>query len=288
MSSAFTEPSNFKSLEDRTPERRATSPPRCMRELDKHVNTQRKVLSDEQGDQAVKDLVDTSYMQLTYPRTMKLQVDPPLNGQTYALYSFIPSRDAKPDLQGCFGVLKLRGCFPTESEADHWSENLIRGYDSYAKIDECWVGRPVPLMVDNEIYRSSTREIDIRRKVDEIQREELKTRREEEKREQEDIQRRHRELMRDVGEDRKETPDDLELYVQLKVKHAHAKFTKDELVKRLTDYDSNISRVAKEIKELDKKDSTFKEQYMARYTAALEASGIPLHNAPLIKYMNQE
>lgn len=288
MTTVFTEPSNFKSLQDSEPERRATSPPRCMRELEKHVDTQRQTLSEEQGDQATEDLVDKNYMQLTYPKTMKLQVDPPLNGQTYALYSFIPSKDAKPDLQGCFGVLKIRGCFPTESEADHWSEHLIRGYDSFAKIDECWVGRPVPLMVNNEIYRSSTREIDIRRKVDEVQREELKTRRDEEKREQEDIQRRHRELMRDVNEDRKETPDDLELYVQLRVKYAHAKFTKDELVKRLTDYDGNIARVEKEIKDLDKKDPKFKEQYMARYVQALEASGIPLHSAPLIKYMNQE
>lgn len=286
MSFPFTEPSQFKSLEDSVPERRATSPPRCMRELEKHVDTHRQNLSDEQGTAAVRELVNKDYTKLNFPRTMKLQVDPPLNGQTYALYSFIPSKDARPDLQGCFGVLKLRGCFPTESEADHWSEHLIRGYDSYAKIDECWVGRPVPLMVDNEIYRSSTREVDIRRKVDEVQREELKTRREEEKREQEDIQRRHRDLMRDVGEDRKETPDDLELYVQLRVKFAHARFTKDELLKRLTDYDSNIARVEKEIADLDKKEPTFKEQYMARYTSALEAAGIPLHSAPLIKYMS--
>lgn len=287
MSIPFTEPSQFKSLEDRAPERRATSPPRCMRELEKHVDTQRKTLSDEEADIATKDLVNKNYIQLNFPRTMKLQVDPPLNAQTYAMYSFIPAKDAKPDLQGCFGVLKVRGCFPNESEMDHWSEHLIRGYDSYAKIDQCWVGRPVPLMVDNEIYRSSTREIDIRRKVDEVQREELKTRREEEKREQEDIQRRHRELMRDVNEDRKETPDDLELYVQMKVKHAHAKFTKDELLKRLTDYDSNISRVEKEIAELDEKDPTFKEQYMQRYVQALEAAGIPVHNAPLVKYMSE-
>jgi len=286
MTSSFTEPSQFKSLEDRVPERRATSPPRCMRELEKHVDTQRKALSDEQSEVAISELVNKEYVKLEFPRTMKLQVDPPVNAQTYALYSFIPSKNAKPDLQGCFGVLKFRGGFPNEAEADHWAEHLIRGYDSFAKIDYCWVGRPVPLMVDNEIYRASTREIDIRRKVDEVQREELKTRREEEKREQDDIQRRHRELMRDVGEDRKETPDDLELYVQLKVKYAHAKFTKEELAKRLVDYDANIERVEKEIREMDKKDKTFKEQYMARYIAALEASGIPVHNAPLIKYMS--
>jgi hypothetical protein len=286
MSLPFTEPSQFKSLEDSVPERRATSPPRCIRELDKHVDTKRKNLTDEQGDAAVKELVNKDFIRLEFPRTMKLQVDPPLNGQTFALYSFIPAKDARPDLQGCFGVLKIRGCFPNEPEADQWSENLIRGYDSYAKIDFTWVGRPFPLMVNNELYRGTTREIDIRRKVDEIQREELKTRREEEKREQEDIQRRHRELMRDVSEDRKETPDDLELYVQLRVKYAHARFTKDELLKRLTDYDANIDRVEKEIAELDKKEPAFKEQYIARYTSALEAAGIPVHSAPLIKYMS--
>ena len=216
---------------------------------------------------------------------MKLQTDPPLNAQVYGLYSFIPSKGAKPDLQGCFGVLKLRGSFPTEAEADQWGESIIRGHDSYAIIDYAWVGKPAPLMLNNEVYRATTREIDIRRKVDETQREELKTRRETDKQEQESIQRRHRELMRDVGEDRKETPDDLELYTQLKTKLAHARFTKDEILKKLTDYDANIERVLKEIAEMDAKDASFKEDFMARYTAALAASGISLETSPLVRYM---
>lgn len=286
MSSSFLgEHSNFKSLEDTTPDRRAANAPRCLQDLDKQVDTRRKSLTEDEYEAASSELIRKDYTNLEFPRTMRLQVDPPLNGQLYGLYSFIPAKGAKPDLQGCFGTIKLRGAFPTEAEADRWAESIIRGHDSYATIDYTWIGKPAPLMVNNEVYRATTREIDIRRKVDEVQREDLRQKRDADKKEQEEIQRRHQDLMRDVNEDKKEAVDDLELFVQLKTKLAHARFTKDELIKRLKDYDEHIARAEKEVKDMSEIHPDFESQYMERYIKALEAAGIRPDSAPLIKYM---
>jgi len=138
-------------------------------------------LTNEETSKALKSLLQKDYIQLDFPKRTKFRVDPHLPGQSFALISFIPSRNARPDSQGCFGVLKVRGTFPNMNEAERWAENLVRGYDSYSEIDITYVGKDFPIMADNSMYCESTREIDVRKKIEDTVKENIKQKKEEEK-----------------------------------------------------------------------------------------------------------
>lgn len=283
MSFPLSEPSQFKQIDDASVPRRAANPPRCMLEHDSHIDRKRSELSDDQVEAAKADLLRDDFVKLEYPRTMKLGVDPPVNSQVYGLYSFIPAKGAKPDLQGSFGVIKLRGCFPTVEEAERWSEHIVRAVDTYAVIDMTWVGKPAPVMVNNEIYRGATAEVDVRKVMDETQRSELKAKRETDLREQESIQRRHKELLADVSDEKQ--PDDAETYTMMCVKRANALYAKENALKQLKEYDVLTDKVTKQIADMDKQNPSLREGVMKKYTDALAATGIRPENAPLIKYM---
>lgn len=282
--SAFSEPSNFKSLEDSRVDRRAIREPQCILDLPA-PDAGRVSLSPEQYAVAQEELVKKDFVKLDFPKTMKLHVDPPLNGQNFGLVSFIPSKKATPDSDGCYGILKLRGTYHDEKSADAWSENIIRNHDSYAAIDTVWVGKPFPLMRDNSVYRATTREVDIRRKIDEVAREELKVKREQERAEMSSVQERHRNLMRDVAEEKDTAPDDLELYTQLVTKRAHLKYNSEEITRKLQESADLVAKVEAEIAEMDKTHPEYKDEFMERYTSALAAAGISVSSNPLIKYM---
>ena len=57
--------------------------------------------------------------------------DPPLKGQKIVLFSFMPSKGAKPDQDGWYGMAKVRGVFGNEDEANEHAEKLIRDHDAY-------------------------------------------------------------------------------------------------------------------------------------------------------------
>ncbi len=275
---------NFKNQEEKPVNIRATNPPQCIQDLPPQ-DTGRVNLNDEQLAQAMSQLVNKGFTSMEWPRTMKLHVDPPLSGQNFTLLSFIPSKTAVPDKEGCFGVLKIRGTFPSEKEMDQWAENIIRNHDTYAAIDCCYVGKPFPLMKDNSVYRESTKEIDTRIKVNEIQKEEVKTRRDQERKEMDEVNRRHRELLSSVEETKEKTVDDLELYTQLRVKKANLLYRQEDFKKRIIESEQLLVQTVKEISSMDKQHPEYKEQFMTKYLQALDASGIDPSKNPLIELM---
>lgn len=283
MSLSQQEPVNFRQ-DEKASSRLATREPECMKELPKEEPA-RKNLTEEETVQAKNELVNKEFVNLTFPKTMRLHVDPVLNGQLYTLVSFIPSKEATPDKDGCFGVLKVRGSFNTVEQADSWADNIIRNHDSYAAIDYCLVGRPFPLMVNNELYRLATKEIDIRKKVDDTIKQDLRQKRMDEQKEMESIQERHRELMRDVSEDKSQAIDDLEYYVQLKTKKASLQYNVSEIRRKEKESLELIDKVAEEIRDLDKKFPNYRDEFLERYTQALQTQGIDVNKNPLIQYM---
>lgn len=285
MSSAFSEPSAFRSVEETAPTRRATREPETMIDYKSHVDPKRECLTGTVSDSATSELINKDFLNLAFPRTMKFFIDPPLNGQHIALISFIPSKKATPDPDGCYGVVKVRGAFHDAADADQRSEAIIRDHDSYAIIDYCYVGKPFPLMKDNSVYRQSTREIDIRRKVDEVQKDEIKRQREIERSETESVQQRHRDLMRDVSEDKEKAVDDLEFYTQLRVKKASLIHHAKELERKITDSQELVVKANQEIQEMDKKHPEYRNEFLERYKQALAASGIAESSNPLLQYM---
>lgn len=259
--------------------------PECIKQLPETVAA-REPLNEQELQNAVRTLVNKQFTGLEFPRKTKFRVDPHISGQMLGLISFIPSKDARPDSQGCFGVLKLRGNFPTMHEADKWAENIIRNYDSYSDIDYVYVGRDFPIMVDTSSYCSTTREIDIRKKIEDTVKESIKQKKEEEKREMDEIQERQRKLL--SKEEEKTTYDDLDYYTQLRVKKANALMMIEECEKKMNECKEVIGKTQSQIAELDASHPEYKEEYLEKYTRALEAIGTDVAKNPLIKHMKEE
>jgi len=140
-----------------------TNIPQCIKDLPT-PDPSRSSLTESQLSAEMSRLQHKEFTKLEFPRVRRFNVDPAIPHQKFGLISFIPSKNACPDNDGCYGVIKLRGNFSTEQEADKWSERLIRDFDNFAEIDYAFVGNYFPLMDSNEIYTRSTREIDIDKK----------------------------------------------------------------------------------------------------------------------------
>lgn len=283
---SLTEPSQFKNTDEKYTVNLTAKPPQCIVDLPAE-NPGRNVINDKEWTEAKNVLVNKEYVNLQFPRTMKLHCDPPISGQYIGLISFIPSKGATPDEQGCFGVLKLRGNAESETKADSLAEMIIRQHDSYAIIDYCWVGKPFPLMVDNSAYRAATKEVDIRRKVTEVSVDDLKKKREQEKLDMEDVQRRHRALLADVSEEKETNAhyDDIEMYTALRVKKANIRYRQEDLEKRIAEGKQLYIQVNEEIAKLDQEHPEYKDKCLDKYKEALASSGIDLGQNPLIRYL---
>lgn len=123
-------------------------------------------LTDKEADNAMEELNITSYIGLDFPRRDKSFVDPSIVNQVYSLFSFVPSKEAKPDKNGVYGYGKIRGCFATDIEANQRAEYIIRNVDSYHPIYHGFVGRPFPVTASSE-YSAEVNEIDIKKQMTE-------------------------------------------------------------------------------------------------------------------------
>lgn len=266
----------------------ATKEPACILDLPKG-NSFRVPLAGEEAELAKKELFNNEFAKLKFPRTMTARVDPRITRQNFGLLTFIPSKNATPDQDGCFGVVKFRGAFDTAKEAEDTAYDLITKHDSYSEIDLVRIGIEFPLLVDNTIYTASTREIDIRQKLDDTVKADFKKKREQEQKDIKDIQERRQKLI--DGEHKEEqykSIDDIDMYLQLRVKKANALMALDESKKTIETSEDIINKTDVTLKELEEKNPTFVDEYLERYERALTAVGANPQQNPLIKYMKEE
>jgi len=273
--------------EESVPHDRAKKHPDVMTEL-RPIHPNREPLTNSQLQDAKQELHNKEFTKLTFPKNMKFACDPKVSGQVYGLLSFIPSKTAIPDKDGCFGIIKLRGNFSTENEADMWAEKLIRDYDSYFDIDTVRVGIPFPIFANNEIYTSKTREIDIRKTVTDIQKQGAIEKQQKEQKEIQEIQERQRKLLnKETDEEKDKSFTDLDYYIELRVKKANALCVIDEAEKKIQEAQAVVDKISKEIEEFDEKEPTYKDEYVEKYKQALGVVGANPEENPLIKYMNR-
>lgn len=256
--------------------------PECIKSIT--TDPLRDPLSKEETQEAHAELTQPRFISLNFPRTRKQRADPEIANQKIALVSFIPSSGATPDKDGCFGVAKVRGCFSSVDEADEWSQNLIRNYDSYSSIDFVPVGRDFPIMKDNSVYVTETREVDLRNVIDKTTKEFVEKKRQEEKKEIEEIQERQKKLS-EAPKKEEENKDDIEYYIQLRVKKATALMRQEEASKVMSQCKKINEKTNSILTEIEEKHPEFAEQYLEKYQNALKESGIDASQNPLIKYM---
>jgi hypothetical protein len=196
MESSLTSPADRKSTREKPWRPASNDPP----------------LSDTETDRAMEELNKTSYIALDFPRRDKTFVDPSIVNQVYSLFSFVPSKEAKPDKNGVYGYGKIRGCFSTDIEANQRAEFIIRNVDSYHPIYHGFVGRPFPITASSD-YSAEVNEIDIKKQMTDSISADVKAKKLEEKKEIEHI---------GTIENQDERVTKLLFFVKHKLKHRYA------------------------------------------------------------------
>lgn len=262
--------------------RLSTREPECMRDRQKCEPGARN-LTEEEVSVAKTELINSSFLKLEFPKAIRIRKDPPLSQQNYFMFCFTPSKGATPDKDGCYGVMKQRGTFATPTEAEEWGEYLIRGCDSYNENVIGYVGQDFPLTLDSK-YVLSTKEVDIRTKMDTIARDNIKSQRENDKKEMEEIQDRQKQLLSDTSKDFTVT-DDLDYYITLRVKRANIRILQEECEKKLKECGKILKKTTAEIGELDDKFPNYSKEYEAKYKLALDSIGGTPGDNKIIEYM---
>lgn len=242
------------------------------------------ILTEEEVVSAMSELNVTTFTS-KFPRVDKFYADPALTNQTYCLHSFVPAKGATPDKDGIFGMIKCRGTYQTEREANDRSEYIVRNIDSMHSIYHSYVGRPFPLSF-NKNYVAETKEIDIKKKVIETVSEDIKRKQEEERRTIEEIKEKEKKLLNETKEDHVENP--LDKYTTLQVKRAQLTWTYDEQRKKMENVKNILVKTKKEIEEMDAESDTYRKEYYERYMFARKEAGLSEDKDSFIKYMLED
>jgi hypothetical protein len=257
--------------------------PQCLRDRPKPLSGT-PPMTEEQAEIATKELTNSSYLKLKFPRVVRTRRDPPLANQNFYMFTFVPSKEARPDSDGCFGVMKQRGTFSTPTEAEEWAENIIRNTDSYNENIIGYVGADFPLSIDSK-YCLSTKEVDVRTKMDTISRDNIRAQRENDKKEMEEVQERRRNLLADTEQSKAEVTNDLDYYITLRVKRANILMLQEECNNKLKECSKIHTSTTREIEELDEKYPEYIKEYESKYKTALDAIGGTTGDNKMLEYM---
>lgn len=237
------------------------------------TESNRNSLSSEQLKHAKKQLIKKN---LLFPQSVKSINDPVILNQEFGLVSFTPAKDAKPNQNGLYGVLKLRGNFPTLDDAQKHAENLVRNHDSYNEIYTVKVGNCIPLSKEAH-FVEDTDLIDLNKQVENIVSADIREKRIQEKQEIKTIKEREQNLLKEnkeiLNDEYKQDP--LDNYIMVRVKKAQLMWTLIENRKRiLNELIPALKKVKVEINNLNKSNPTFDQLYYERYTQARESVGL--------------
>ena len=211
--------------------------------------------------------------------------DPNQHGQNICLVSFIPSTGATPDKDNIYGMMKVRGVYATEEEANERADFIIRNVDSYHEIFHCKVGRPFPVTEDNE-FASTVNSIDIRKKTTELISKDILSKKKQEKEEMEGIQEREKNLLEESKKAQEGEPMDIfDEYITMNVKRAQLLWTYKETKEKLKQMKNSYLQSIQRIKEIDIEKPEFKEQYKEKYMSARRDAGIPDEKNSFVEYL---
>ena len=236
-------------------------------------------LSGKDAENAYDELNDSTLLS-KFKKVERAFVDPTIVGQTYSLFSFIPSSGATPDKDGIYGMIKSRGNYSTTAECNARARFLIENVDSYHKIYHCYTGRPFPA-TDTSKFSAETDEVELKKKTTKIISEDIKNQKMKEKREIEEIKERQEALMRDAEEEE----DPSERYTVLRVKKAQLIWTYKKTISKLDDMKKIILKTHAEIEEMDASNPDFMKTYMDKYMSARKKAGLPEDEDSFVKYM---
>lgn len=224
-------------------------------------------LTPEQLQNAKKDLSENSYCK-NYDRKDRKYCDPPKEGQSIGLFSFVPAVGATPDENGFYGWAKLRGNYADEETAEIAADKIIRDIDSTHLIYHTVVGRPFPITVSADLALS-TDEVDLKKKA---MTQAIKNRRKIEKEALVESKERHDELVEKI-----QNPDPEELeeddYITTRVKKAQATWAYIEYLAKAHEFRAIITDSSEYLDRVDSERPEFKDMYFEKYKNARENTG---------------
>lgn len=239
-------------------------------------------LTDEQTTVAVADLVNKEHLKL-YPQDEKAFADPYIDDQDYCLVSFIPSITAKPDKDGIYGMIKVRGTYNSLEKCDKRSEFLIKNIDSLHNIFYAGVGKPFPI-TNSSNFSKDINKIKIQDKLSEEHQHQQKK----EEREIQEIKDREKEILEQNKSNDEPQISDIDKYITNRVKKAQLTWTYIETIKKLDGMKKSILNARKEISELDESDPTLKDSYLERYNASLKKVNLEQQVDSFIQYIDKD
>lgn len=241
-------------------------------------------------DQEVQILKDKLNIDIRDYQTETYFCDPSIFNQQIGLVSFVPSKGATPDKDGFYGMMKIRGNYVNEEEANIKAEDLIRNVDSYHEIFHCKVGKPFPI-TNSTNFSEEIKEIDIKKKATEIISEDILGKKKEVKEELKDVKEREKNLLnesKDALEGKAMDPYDE--YIMMHVRRSQLLWTYKEATEKIEKMKQSYVDSIKRIKELDMENPEFKDSYKEKYMEARESAGLKNDDKEksFIQFMNYD
>jgi hypothetical protein len=200
--------------------------------------------------------------------------DPPLKGQKIVLFSFMPSKGAKPDTDGWFGMAKVRGVFGNEEEANEHAEKLIRDHDSYHEIFHAYVGKPFPV-TNKSGYEEEIKTIDVKTKTVRLISEDILNKKRDEEKEIKEMHEREQNLLEESKRAKENLPEDpYDIYITDQVKRAQLIWTYKETTKKCEQMRDLIKVTNEKIAETEKENPEYRDQYKEKYMQARSKAGL--------------
>ena len=234
-----------------------------------YVQPDQPFLTEAETEQAVATLSKPIYSQV-----LRAKNDPRISGQEIALFSFTPSRNAKPDSYGIYGVAKIRGVYLTPKLASRAAEVIIREVDSVNEIYHTRVGEAFPLTKESK-WTEKFDAIEVRKQMDDIEREKRQNMEEQDEQERKSMLNREKQLLDENKQilDGTYQEEPLDTYIRLNVARAQLKWTRNDLKRRLEkEVEPAIQRRDEEIKAMDIKHPTFRDAFLQKYMEARSAA----------------
>ena len=216
-------------------------------------------LTEEETQEAVKDLVDDIIVK-KYRTSDRLYADPSIQGQDMCLVSFIPSQDAKPDKHGIFGMMKVRGAYPNQQQAQERCEYLIKKVDSRHKIFMTYTGRPFPV-TENRFFAQEREQIDINNEVEKIAAWDTQKMANKEEEELRQIEERRKQVQNEV-QMKPEDIDPLDDYITQKVSRSNCLWMYRRCMDKVNELKENYERFNKRLADHDEKDPELKAAFI--------------------------
>lgn len=202
------------------------------------------------------------------PKLNRRYIDPPIQGQTFGLVSFIPAKGVVANEKGFYGYVKFRGNYDNVPDCLNRIDYIIKNVDSTNHIHICKVGMPVPLVTDG--YAEEVEQIKIKDTVEKDISANVRAKAAEDKKEMEEIEAREDKLKRDVLE-----PNPEEEYNAKRTKLAVLRWTLKEHLKKADEIKELRDKCVRDVLKESTNNPNWEQNHLERYMEARRKANIP-------------